>query len=55
MELGVKYFHTIKSILNVEEKCLQSLKDTYFHTIKSILNNVITNQLNQYTGVFPYY
>ena len=34
----LRYFHTIKSILNSDDTCLKIRADIYFHTIKSILN-----------------
>ena len=40
LEAFLSYFHTIKSILNLEHQQLLLLQQLHFHTIKSILDNI---------------
>ena len=43
MNVDMTDFHTIKSILNVSEKEIETRRIPYFHTIKSILNFVMVS------------
>ena len=43
--MSIAYFHTIKSILNLNSTIQKLLKKTYFHTIKSILNILMEQEL----------
>ena len=49
-----RYFHTIKSILNVVVFKPHFLSDGDFHTIKSILNITFMIFMSV-AGLFPYY
>ena len=48
------YFHTIKSILNLEYNESSILDMIYFHTIKSILNTLLSLSCGS-EAIFPYY
>ncbi len=55
MNMIYPHFHTIKSILNMNNSSYDEKIDIYFHTIKSILNTNLLSKQMLLQCIFPYY